>query len=339
MGNKSKVVLSVLLAGVIVGGLGAVTKGFQEWNPTNWFSKGNQDDIVTDIKTNGILIKGLSTSKQTDGTFKTTFTYSVSPSNATDQSVTLGVAYTDGTDCSSVLTASVNGETKTVTAITDGGGFDQQVAITLTSNANAEATATVTLDFAKRVKSITALDSLFFVGTAQGTIITSLTKVADFALENFVDVEYTKYTVNREITSAFDTASVLSFDRIGMQMEGELTESGLYSDVVSVLSGALLDEVKSCLVNGGSYFTADEMWNMDDSNAWHSFLKEYSSGSSQTNFIQYSLNAAITNDTYASVYTASLNLRLSIAYDFTDDEVYTVGVDSLTSETTEVTIE
>ena len=336
MGNKGKTVVGLLAVCLLVGGLGAVTKGFREWNPTNWFGTKKPDDIGVDVKGNGIRIKGLNTSKQVDGTFKTTFTYSVTPANATDQTITLSALYADGSDCADVITMSVSGNT--VTLITSKHGFGKQIVVTLTANANAEATASVTLDSAKRLESVDVKDTLFLVGPAKGSITTSLTEVDDFALENFVNLTYTAFTIDRELNPYFDETGNLSYVKMGMQMEGELSEAGLYGEVTGVLSGALRTAVKTKLVAGGSYFTADELWGMDDSNAWHSFLKEYSGGSTQTNYVQYAFSGVVVNDVYPSALEAAFSMNLSLNFDFTDDAKYPVGVDSLAPESANITV-
>lgn len=341
MGNKSKVVLSVLFAGVIVGGLGAVTKGFREWNPTNWFSKEDQSDIQTSVKSNGVSIKNLKTTANNDGKYTTTFTYEVSPSNATNKSVTVSIAYADGTDCSAVSTVSVSGVTKTVTVITEGNGFDKQIVIKLTSVANAEATARVTLDFGKKVLGYSCKDTVenTFYLWESGNDFDGVNPRTISALntDSIVDPQYSAYTIDKDYTFAFlASADSCRFELLHLtRVDGDAYGDDFDNVLDEICEGALKTWVVNALKNGSSALTADEMWAMDSSNIWHSFLKECSNCAIEEGYFEYSCAPGVSGG--GGTKTLPFKIRIPVGYNF-ENSKYSVNVDSITSESTTIEI-
>ena len=107
-----------------------------------------RNSVDTTITANGVVLSLLSTSTDAEGNVVRIFNYAVTPANATDQSVTLSLAWTDKTYTKAVgsyLKSSLDLANKkiTVTILQD---FDHQATLTIAANADATKTASVAID-------------------------------------------------------------------------------------------------------------------------------------------------------------------------------------------------
>ena len=108
------------------------------------------DDVLLseDISENGITLELLSSTIDENDVITKSFTYSVLPENATNQSITAKASYTNESDCSEYLTVEVDEDTKTVT-IYCYKDFSNLILVRLVSVSNKAATATITVNYEK----------------------------------------------------------------------------------------------------------------------------------------------------------------------------------------------
>jgi len=190
--HKKSVIGGIALALVLIfitGALGAVTKGFRNWNPSEWV-----DEIKDKIKTSdsesekpvdgegNVLEDGQALPSNilfrsynlgTEAETGLTLTATITPSNATNQSLNWSVSWGDNLSAeqtnwkenieakgktaanyvsiSPLPGASTTGNTMTVTCLED---FGAKIKITVTSEDNSSASASCVCDYLKNIKTV-----------------------------------------------------------------------------------------------------------------------------------------------------------------------------------------
>lgn len=344
------IAISVLASLVIVGGFGLLTKGFQKWNPKDWIQKEDKDKdssssgMVTDIEESGLKIKKLST-ETLNGNFVHTYSYTISPSNASNQNVTAVASYVNGATYDNVVQTEVNNTAKTITLKTSATtGFDKQVKVVVTSVANPSATATMLVDFKKRlnsvsVKQIDKRDLNFVYGVKRTNTDNGL--LHNFSLENSVNFHFSKYTIDTTETYTYRIISLTIdsfYDSDGHYLFEEDTSA--YDEIVGALEGHADSQELETL-------TAQQVWNLCSNNDYHSELKFRSNDTE--NYYSFKLfefeieifdkeNKAVyglTDGDFEGKGITNIIFSLYPGYDYSASS-YVVGVDSVLTESTQV---
>lgn len=302
----------LLLGGAVgIGAVGYFTNGFK----TNPFDKTETSDsgMTTDsIISNGISVKALTTKDNGDGTVTKTFTYTVQPEGATNQEITVKAQYKGGEDCSAVVTATVDTGKKTV-SVTNKADFDKQVEVILTSVDNPEATATVTVDYVKKVKSVSVND----------TLDPDVGEVLDytFNLENgFYTPTYSKYTKDKSYTF---TLSDVSLTLQNYQIQDPAGNEHMPK---------VTELIKQRISEQGKFPSPSEVWNLDDSYDWHNFLKNelaQTEPQSDVDYLHYTLKMTITADNFSQEINQDLHIA-TYAWNYFED--LSIGVTGITPE-------
>lgn len=136
-----KIILSSLLSTLLVTGLVATP------HMVNYFQNIDKDEnIVTEVVNRGISIRRLNSTTNSDGSVTKTFSFTVSPSNATSDLVEARVYYKDGSSCSSVVTCSVDNDANEI-SVTCKGPFGQQIILKVSSMSDKDVSASITIDY------------------------------------------------------------------------------------------------------------------------------------------------------------------------------------------------
>lgn len=327
--------LRILAVIALMGGASVLTAGIcTDWfknNPFDQTEKEPSSGIDTSIKEEGVSLKLLATTTTPEGYVVKTFTFTVQPSNASDQTVTVSAKYKDGTDCESVLRAAVDNESKTISVI-NREAFEKQIIITVTANANAEAKATITVDYVKKLLGIkSSVDKegstgnyYFFGGNYAEN------NISDFSVSSMITPTYSVYTKDKTYTFAVKEVNVYEDEWI--------CSSGEYSDFINNSNHiwrALADVIQKKIQSGEALPTADEIWNIDSEPGWHSYLAYMSKNhlnESTDDHVSFVFDA-----TYYCVEDPSIEVKfndggddtyllLSLDYDFSDKTVEVSGV-------------
>ena len=115
-------------------------------------------DMETAIKGSGIVLKALTSGVNEQGYATRTFGYTVSPSNATDQRVTVSMSWVDASvtdNVSAFFSWSVDSDAKTIT-IACKQNFGHQALLTITSQSDSTKYGTVTVDCFKKITGFVA---------------------------------------------------------------------------------------------------------------------------------------------------------------------------------------
>lgn len=271
--------IAVLATALLVGGLAALTKGFREWNPDNWFDKqisssekGSEDVSIVE---SGISVKALKTVDNTDGTVSKIFTYTVTPENASNQSITATAKYVDGSACTTVLTVSVDTSKKEVTlkCLAD---FDKKIKVTLVSAADSTKTAEVTVDYVKKVKSATYNNAEIALNLGSNDSIN---------YTEYVNVTYSKYTVDKTYSLKFKSIT-LGDGSLYLEQQGDETA------FTSKIESDLKTYITTLFNTPGTVISDASIWNVSSSNSWHSLLKSFEDDGQDT-YISYDINSLV----------------------------------------------
>lgn len=320
--NKSIIMglVCALLAVGAVGALGAVTKGFQEWNVNNWFEKTEEDktDSEITIEEKGISVKSLKTVNNDDGTVSKVFSYSVTPTTATNQAIFISAKYEDNTNCDAALTTSVDLSKKEVTlnCLND---FGKKIKVTLVSLADSTKTAVVTVDYTKKVKTAGYNNSPFYL---------SLEEENEINYDDYVDIVYSQYTIDKLYTVKFNSLSL------------DIGEYSVVTDFtleqMEMMNIGIAEYVEHLMSNPSVPISQDFVWNEFNDNAWHSFLV---SNVGEGSYFSYKINSLVLdvvnsdNEVQKQITISDQFIKVYLDCNWSG---YEVLVDGISSELTNV---
>lgn len=305
--NKSrryKVLGTTLALALIFGGSYGIIR-----NNYPGIEQGVEDENDVSIKDHGVTLRLVNKTTNSYGEVDQTFTYSVSPANATNQAVTATAKYTDGTSCDSVMTVTVDTAAKTIKTSCKA-AFNKKITITVTSAANSNAKGTVTLEYVKKLKSITAKSDKIQLG---GDQIAGFVKKDKITWTDFYTPNYSVYTKDK--TYNFTVSNVV-VDVATYDDGGDFEDYGLASLVAPL--------IKSAIETQGT-ISDDQLWNLKNDNSYHSALKD-------GGCITYTVSFTITSDGKSANYLKQFAVGIG-GRAFSGK---TVNVDSITLETTTI---
>lgn len=322
-------VISVLTLGSS-GLLAYSTKGFTDWNIFSFLS---WEDDETSIGSDDISIKSLNTTNNADGSTTKTFSFSVKPGGADNQAVSATAKFLDGSECGEYIAMVVDNNVKTIsvtTRLVDGTyGWSQPIVVTVVSDANNQAKATVTLEYSKKIISFksTLSSDRYFIGPGWDADGALDGMIDSFSYDQMIDVKYSRFTKNNEFTYKCKDVSVNFYEDMFIHTATEQASVDRAADAMCSL-------LKERIESGGSYFTAKELWDLDNSNEWHSVIKS----NSKRNVLDDSYQSFNVSATYFCVEDPEKQFRindvefiLSYGYDYSAEQ-YSVGVSSIELE-------
>ena len=266
-----------------------------------------------EIISRGIEARMLSSTTNSYGEKDQVFTYSLTPSNASNQEVEISMAYSDETDCSEVMEYSLDAANKQVT-LSCKAPFSKQINVVLKSKANENATATIVLDYVKKLKKVTFKTDDFIYVNDYAYKSSEYTKISSFQPESFFTPEYSVYTKDANYSYSLHIS--------------ELTLSEKTVDLSDDFISTFANNVKS-RVNSGSrqYFRSSEIWSMATSNADKSLLKAITTTDvdAANGYLCYTASAEIIEQRTNTTYSGSLSIYFSMYGAYSG----TIGVDSL----------
>nr|MCR5348888.1 hypothetical protein [Bacilli bacterium] len=154
--NTSKKVIVVLSAAALLAvgvGVGIKSNGFRNWNVNDWFDTAQVDEaaqkgnMAAEVHAEGMKIKRLSSVTNQDGSIANTYSYSITPANATRKDMTISIAWNGQTDAviGNFLTATIDSSAQTFT-ITKLADFGTQAKVTIQSVSNEDVKAEILVD-------------------------------------------------------------------------------------------------------------------------------------------------------------------------------------------------
>ena len=265
--NKKLIIISIasLVALITIGSIYYLSHGFKNWP----IKEENSSSIESSTQSNGIELHLLSTTNNDDGSIIKTFSFSITPSNATDQTVSVSAKYKDGTSCQNCLTVEANNYSKRIT-LHCLKAFSKQIIIEVVSNSNPNINATVTVDYVKKISSIQSPFNDKYVCIGNGWSGSENIQINDFSFSSMINTIYSSYTKNSDYTFSVKDVDV-SFEDVG----GELLEYKEYNlqeiftdyhngyagyGVKTLFSDLLEERIKTA----GEIPSADDIWNIPE---------------------------------------------------------------------------
>lgn len=268
-------------------------------------------NIQETIKEQGITLRAVKTTENSDGTISKVFTYQIMPENATNQNINLTTAYEDGTNCNQVLLSSVNQQAKEITlhCLNE---FNQKIVVTLIAESDPAKKATVIVDYVKKIKD---------VAYNQNTFYFSLQEENDIDYRHYLQFSYSKYTIDQSFRIRCDSV-VLNNDKT--YVSGGTISDSIYQDINLYL--------KQLLQNPTTPVSKDAIWEISDSNTWHSLLVANANSQSYLSYTIQSLSLEILNEQdeiQKTIIISNQTLRLYLDCDW---EGFLVFVDEIVPE-------
>ena len=250
--NKSTTILLLASLASIALGVGAtlgVSYGFGINYGTSQTDQVEDTDSGDGLETevtevNKMSVKLLSAETLETGETIQTFSYTITPANATNQNINTSVEYQDG-GAATEVTASIDTAEKTIT-LTCNAAFDKVILVKLTAADGGGASATITCNYEKKIIGHEAQTFTFNFdedGAANGDIFDYLIQYTDF-------FEYSKYTIDHDYTNGYMDQTQSAHD---LSFKGY--NSYTYSDNLS--------QKLTAIFNGEAYVaTSEELWNL-----------------------------------------------------------------------------
>lgn len=185
---------------------------------------------------NTIEIKRLNSSTDPEGHVTYTFGYNVMPATATDMTCAMTLAYSDGADCSQVITGTLDPDMKKI-SVTNLAPFDKQIILTINSVADSTIKSTVTIDYEKKVLG---------GGVKDIEITESWQGFREFDLSRALDVQYSIYSLDKRYNFNLTSASCAVGDNVLRTSDESLNTkyADLLINVNHDLGGYYLDPIK-----------------------------------------------------------------------------------------------
>ena len=268
------------------------------------------NDVVLseDIIENGITLELLSSTVNENNVITKSFTYSVLPENATNQSITAKASYTNETDCSEYLTVEVDEKTKTVTIFCYK-DFSNLILVRLVSVSNKAATATITVNYEKKVKEIVENYNGLIVGGKLNIFNETYTR-SYYVMQNVTPV-YSNFTVDKQYQlTETHTTPILHL------VDGQFVNDDIEEKFVNM--------VDSWIKNGYYAFSEYILWNMSNDASWHDYLAGISNTPeeeciySEDNVYVYRLTSDITYRCGDKNKTISTSFFISLYHDYSE---------------------
>ena len=266
-----------------------------------------------EIISRGIEARMLSSTTNSYGEKDQVFSYSITPSNASNQEVEISMTYSDETDCSEVMEYSLDTTNKQVT-LSCKAPFSKQINVVLKSKANENATATIVLDYVKKLKNVTFKTNDFIYINDYAYRGSDYTKISSFQPETFFTTEYSVYTKDASFS-------------YNMKIN-ELTLTEKTVDLSEDFINTFARNVKSRVNNGSrQYFRSSEIWSMATTNADKSILKAITTADvdAGNGYLYYTASVNIIESRTSATYSGTLKIYFSMYGAYSG----TVGVDSL----------
>ena len=291
---------------------------------TTYFCYTSQESTPNDeisINNNGVNLRLLSQNTNEKGETVYTFTYTITPDNATDQSVILSLKYqNDNQDLQNdEVSYTLNEQNKTI-VLTCHNAFDKVILFRLTSYQTPSVYAEVELHYQKKILSLDYTNELITFG---GNNINS--NILNFKASSIVTPNYSIYTKDKTYT--------FKPKNISLNYEEQRTTYKLSTNFYS----KLLSLIESKFINEGSALTPTEIWNLDESNQNRSYLEKISKLSNENNYVSIMCdefeyycveNPEITINDPQAIY-------MTMYFDF-DYSMHTINVDEINVNFTEI---
>lgn len=301
--------LVLLCVGILVG-----ANRYRHEDP-NQPSTSKTDEV--EILSRGIKARMLSSNTNSYGEKDQVFSYSFSPSNATNQQIEISMTYSDETDCSEVMEYSLDATNKQVT-LSCKAAFSKQINVVLKSKANENATATIVLDYVKKLKNVTFKTNDFIYINDYAYRGTEYTKISSFQPETFFTTEYSIYTKDASFSYNMEINELT------------LTEKtvDLSEDFINTFASNVKSRVNS---HSRQYFRSSEIWSMATSNADKSLLKAITTADvdAGNGYLSYTASVEIIESRTSATYSGTLNLYFSMYGSYSGS----VDVDAISAET------
>lgn len=304
----------LLLAGVFYGGM-ALQKKFDKNDIVE--SSNSQGGISTEITASEMKIRALATKENADGSVTKTFSFTIEPANATDQTVTATAKYADGSNCDAVVTVAVD-NTKKEISVTAKADFDKVVNVVVTSTNNVNAKATIKCDYVKKVKAAT-------YNNAEISLSLSGNEAINYT--NYIDVTYSKYTKDKDYSLKFKS---IDLGEASLSLEQEYDESVFTTQIKNDLK----TYISGLFSNPGTALSDASVWNISSSNAWHSFLSYIADTRDST--IDYTITSLVVDvvdsaqEVQKTVTIANKTFSLYLGNEWGSS--FVINVDSLSTE-------
>lgn len=341
--NKKFIVLGLAFLCIGTSATIAITKNY---NPEN--KQEIEIDDSTLIKSSGIDMKLLKTEDNSNGEKSQTFSYTISPANATNQDVIVSLTYIDGTNCDEVMGYSIDQDNKQIT-LNCKKAFAKQIKCVITSAANSKATSTVMLDYVKKLTSVSLCSdnpSEINIGTYDSDIDDYDNTCGNhfytygYLYDEFEYSVYTKdYTYDLKVVDmhaklVLDNENADSY--INIKRDNKELYDLLKEDSTIVTS---LENFVNQGFQENKTFTDDDLYNLSANEKWHNYLikRAVRPYATKTNMIEFSISddgqIDLEDKNSGSRYKVSIGkvfpVRLSLWGKY---DKYVVNVDSLTSE-------
>lgn len=189
------------------------------------------DGLETEvIEVNKMSVKLLSAETLETGETIQTFSYTITPANATNQNINTSVEYQEG-GAATEVTASIDTAEKTIT-LTCNAAFDKVILVKLTAADGGGASATITCNYEKKIIGHEAQTFTFIFDDA-----TEGSDIFDYLINETNFFEYSKYTIDHDYTNGYMDQTQSGYDLTFKGVDSYTFSSNLSQKLIAIFNG------------------------------------------------------------------------------------------------------
>ena len=189
------------------------------------------DGLETDVtETQNMAIKRLSVETLASGETVQTFSYTITPANATNQNINTSVEYQDG-GAATEVTASIDTAEKTIT-LTCNAAFDKVILVKLTAADGGGASATITCNYEKKIIGHEGQTFTFIFDDANEGY-----DIFDYLINETNFFEYSKYTIDHDYTNGYMDQTESAHDLTFKGVDSYTFSSNLSQKLTAIFNG------------------------------------------------------------------------------------------------------
>ena len=189
------------------------------------------DGLETEVtEVNKMSVKLLSAETLETGETVQTFSYTITPANATNQNINTSVEYQDG-GAATEVTASIDTAEKTIT-LTCNAAFDKVILVKLTAADGGGASATITCNYEKKnIGHEGQTFTFIFDDASEGS------DIFDYLINETDFFEYSKYTIDHDYTNGYMDQTQSGDDLTFKGSDSYTFSSNLSQKLIAIFNG------------------------------------------------------------------------------------------------------
>lgn len=286
-----------------------------------------EDEIKNEIISKGIKIEPLSSEREESGILMKTFSYTITPSNASIKEVSFSLSYVDGTSCEGIVDVQIDQGQQIITirCLKD---FDQEIVLKIYSTKWPEVFAKINLDYQEKVKEVISSEEIIYYDGIVDLSDNFLKLFTWKGTKHTISKTDYKFTISGGVISNIDTSKLYypinySSEEGKNFVEGlvSLTKSSLFEEEIKFGSKSSPYDVG--ITSENHLPSGEEIWNLTNDDQIHYQLVNYwENGRDQeimdNSYVYFSIDDLVAKCDDGQSFYFSINIAISLVANYSN---------------------